>query len=104
MARSHLVANLFWRYLGQSPGAVVPATIFNAVIDALQAHQLGGSAKHYLYQSFYVATHHVCAGLSGAALIILGVVLLAPRYFPVAEQRTSLAAREIRIGRPEKNI
>ncbi len=102
-------ANMFSRYLGQSVGAAVFAAVFNAaigsqlqkapftlqhqlpqrvneVIDALQSSQTGTSAEQYLRHAFYLASHHVYAGLAVTGLVTLIILLFTPRHFPVVEE------------------
>ncbi|HET6726078.1 MAG TPA: MDR family MFS transporter [Gammaproteobacteria bacterium] len=103
-------ANIWSRYLGQSLGAAVVAAIFNAtmrhqlqqapaslsghlpgvndVIGALQSGRLAADAERYVRMAFYTATHHVYAGIAVAGLLTLAVTLVAPRRFPVAEEKS----------------
>jgi MFS family permease len=113
-------ANIFSRYLGQSLGAALFGAVFNnamahqlasapaslrgilprevdSVIGALESHRLAGAADDYLRHAMYVATHHVYAGAVVIALLTVGVVLLAPRHFPVArevDERTERRERQ----------
>ncbi|HEY9448986.1 MAG TPA: MFS transporter, partial [Gemmatimonadaceae bacterium] len=102
-------ANIFSRYLGQSLGAALFGAVFNnsmaqqlasapaslrgalprevdSVIDVLESHRLAGAADDYLRRAMYVATHHVYIGAVIIALLTVGMVLLAPRRFPVARE------------------
>ncbi len=103
-------ANIFSRYLGQSLGAALFGAVFNnamahqlsnapaalrgalprdvdAVIGALEGHELAGAAEEYLRHAMYAATHHVYVGAVIVALLTVGMVLLAPRHFPTASDR-----------------
>ena len=107
-------ANMFSRYLGQSLGAAIYGAIFNAaiaarladapaalqpqlpdqvngVIGALHGRQLSAAAGDYLRHAMYTATHHVYLGLVIVALVTLAIVLLTPRHFPAAAQRSAEA-------------
>ncbi len=102
-------ANIFSRYLGQSLGAALFGAVFNnamahqlasapvvlrgmlprdvdSVIGALEGRRLVGAADEYLRHAMYVSTHHVYVGAVIVALMTVGVVLLAPRHFPVARE------------------
>ncbi len=101
-------ANMFSRYLGQSIGAAVFATVFNTtlsnkladapvalqgkmpgvnkVIETLQSHEASGSIQLYLRESFFVATKYVYAGMTFFAVLTLAFLLLIPARFPVVEE------------------
>ncbi len=102
-------ANMFSRYLGQTLGAALFGAIFNAaiaselarapaalsatlprdvdaVIGALHGHALNEAADQYLRQAMFTATHHIYVGVAVAAVVVLAVVLLTPRKFPVAQE------------------
>lgn len=97
-------ANMFSRYLGESLGAALFGAIFNStvatdlrhapaalagqlprnlneVIGVLQARHLNRAVDDYLRHAIYLATHHVWAGMTAIALLMVIVVLLIPRRF-----------------------
>lgn len=102
-------ANMFSRYLGQSLGAAIfgavfnnamstqlaaaPATLrghlprhVNRVIGVLQSHHGGSAVEDYLRRTFYFGAHHVYAGMAAAAILVIALVLLTPRHFPIVEE------------------
>ena len=101
-------ANMFSRYLGQSIGAAIFATVFNAalsnklihapddlqgklpgvnkVIETLQSHEASENTTFYLREAFFAATKYVYAGMTIFALLTLGILLLMPAHFPVVEE------------------
>ncbi|MCC7081250.1 MAG: MFS transporter [Burkholderiales bacterium] len=103
-------ANLFSRYLGQSLGAALFGTVFNAAVaarlesapPAMRAHLPGsindlisvlhaghdGAAAAYLRDSIAFATRHLFAGMAAIALLMVLILIVVPRRFPVAQQET----------------
>ncbi len=102
-------ANMFSRYLGQTLGAAMFGAIFNAgiaselarapatlsatlphdvnaVIGALHGHGLKDATDQYLRHAMFTATHHIYVGVALVALVVLVVVMLTPRHFPVAQE------------------
>lgn len=109
-------ASMFSRYLGQSLGAALFGTVFNAavagrlahppaalaqrlplrvdgVLGALHASPAGGEAHAYLRDTLALATRHVFAGMASIAVIALLVVLLMPRRLAPTEAGTRSAPR-----------
>ncbi|SMO81361.1 drug resistance transporter, EmrB/QacA subfamily [Saccharicrinis carchari] len=100
-------ATMFSRYFGQSIGAALFATIFNAaltdklenaptqlqaqlpdvneVVELLQSHGSVSGVSNYLREVFFDATHNVYIGLVATACITLFILLLTPARFPTVE-------------------
>lgn len=107
-------SNMFSRYLGQSIGAALFGTIFNASLttqlqqapDALRAHlpagiedivhalaggALDAGAAHYLRVAITVATQHLFVAMVAIGGAIVLAVIAVPRSFrPAEESRTAL--------------
>jgi MFS family permease len=102
-------ANMFARYLGQSLGAALFGAVFNAtmagrladapaaiagalpdsvddVIAALHGAGTGASAGAYLQESIDLATRHLFLGMAVIGVLMVLVVLVVPRRFPVLTQ------------------
>lgn len=101
-------ANMFSRYFGQSVGAAIFATIFNAVlsnrlenapthiqselpgvnkvVEVLQSHASVPEVSLYLRQAFFDATHNVYEGLVIFGIITLIILLLTPSRFPMVDE------------------
>lgn len=101
--------SMFSRYFGQSLGAAIFATIFNAVltdridnapanlqaelpgvnqvVEVLQANQAVSEVSLFLRQAFFDATHQVYFGMVIAAIITLIILLLTPAKFPVLDEK-----------------
>ena len=102
-------ANMFSRYLGQSLGAALFGAIFNAVvgarltqapgeisdalprdvnkvIDALQTAPATSPMAAYLRDSIGLAMDALYLGTASIAMLMLIVLLIAPRRFPVLSQ------------------
>ncbi|WP_415183876.1 MDR family MFS transporter [Phaeovulum sp.] len=99
-------ASMFSRYLGQSLGAALFGAIFNAVVskrlakapaaiaDALppdvngviaalhSAHAQSGTAS-YLRDTIALATHDLYLGMAAIAVLMIAVLMVAPRHFPI---------------------
>lgn len=107
-------SNMFARYLGQSLGAALFGAIFNAslgarlaqapaalqgqvpahvdgVIGALQAAPPGSAAAAYLRAALGGATDDLYVGMSVLAVLMLLVLFIAPRRFPVLQERAGNA-------------
>lgn len=101
-------ANMFSRYLGQSLGAAMFGAIFNAaiarrlldaptaiadslpgevndVISALDRTGTAPAAQDYLKQSIEIATRHLFLGMAVVSVLVILVLLIAPRQFPIIE-------------------
>ena len=99
-------ANMFSRYLGQSLGAALFGAVFNAagagrlahapasiagelpkkvdeVISVLHHAMIGSTAEAYLRQSIDFATRHLFLVMAVVAVLILLVLLIVPRHFPI---------------------
>lgn len=99
-------ANMFARYLGQSLGAALFGAIFNATVSArlagapaalhdqlptdvdgvvavLQPGAADGAIAGYLRSTIEVATGNLYVGMSGIAVLILAVLFIVPRQFPI---------------------
>ena len=102
-------SNMFARYLGQSLGAAVFGALFNTaltaqlaraptalhgtlptsvdgVIHALQAGATNAAASDYLRSALADTTRHLYVGMAGVAVVMLLVLLIAPRRFPVLNE------------------
>lgn len=102
-------SNMFARYLGQSLGAALFGAIFNAalgarlaqapaalqgalpagvdgVLDALQSGSVGEGAASYLRDAIGGATDDLYVGMVVIAVLILLLVCIAPRRFPVLDE------------------
>ena len=102
-------ANMFSRYLGQSLGAALFGAIFNGVvgarltqapneiidalpkdvnkvIGALQAAPAASPMAGYLQDSIGLAMNALYLGTAGIAVLMLVVLLIAPRRFPILSQ------------------
>jgi hypothetical protein len=100
--------NMFSRYLGQSLGAAMFGAIFNAavadrlahapasiagklpnnvndVIGALHHAGAAAAAQAYLRQTIDLATRHLFMGMAVIGALVLVVLLIVPRHFPVLE-------------------
>lgn len=102
-------ANMFSRYLGQSIGAAIFATVFNAVltkrltaapaalqgklpgvnkvIETLQSHKAGGNIQLYLRESFFQSTKYVYGGMTIVVILTLGILLFIPSSYPVLKEK-----------------
>jgi EmrB/QacA subfamily drug resistance transporter len=101
---------MFCRFLGQSLGAAIFGAIANSTLrhwlaaapssvsgslpgtvdgiePSVEGHRLPGSALDYLRQALDAATHHVYVGLAAVAVLAALVLLVAPRRFPLVEDR-----------------
>lgn len=110
-------ANMFARYLGQSLGAAVFGAIFNAalarqltsaprdlaaqlpgqvdqVIETLQSAELSSAAAGYLKSSISLATRDLFSGMTLIGMLMILILLLIPRIFPIIED-DRIPAREI---------
>lgn len=99
-------ANMFSRYLGQSLGAALFGAIFNAVvterltqapaafagalprdvngvIEALHSTHAASEPATYLRDTIALATHDLYLGMAVIAALVIAVLLVAPRHFPV---------------------
>jgi hypothetical protein len=99
-------ANMFSRYLGQSLGAALFGTIFNAavagrlaqappsvsgqlpdnvndVIGALHDTGIAASTAAYLRDTIDLATRHLFVGMAVISVLTLLVLLAVPQHFPV---------------------
>lgn len=96
-------ASMFSRYFGQSLGAAVFASIFNAVlfnklheapehlqsalpkanevVEVLQSAHSDDNVQSYLQHAFFDSTHTVYMGLLIVGLLTLTVLLLTPKHF-----------------------
>ena len=101
-------ANMFSRYLGQSIGAAIFATVFNSslstnlkaapstledklpgvnkVIETLQSHNSAEVVRMYLRESFFNSTKSVYFGMVIVALLTMTILLLTPARFPVLDE------------------
>lgn len=97
-------ANMFSRYLGQSIGAAIFATVFNSalstnlkaapsilqgklpvvnkVIETLQSNSSAEAVRMYLRESFFNSTKSVYFGMVVIALLTMAILLLTPARFP----------------------
>jgi EmrB/QacA subfamily drug resistance transporter len=101
---------MFCRFLGQSLGAAVFGAIVNATVQhrlaaapaglagalpaavdgvepAILAGRLPGGGLDYLRSAMAAATEHLYLGLAAVAVAAFGVLLIAPRRFPVLDER-----------------
>lgn len=99
---------MFGRYLGQSIGAAVYAAISNASLSAAltrpvadlgaRPEQVDGigpaltadpesAVAHYLRTAVHAASHQVFLALLGTAVLGVACVLIAPRRFPIVDDR-----------------
>jgi hypothetical protein len=102
-------ANIFSRYLGQSFGAAMFGAIFNAavadrltqapatiakalptnvndIIGALHNPATGAAAEAYLRDTISLATRHLFVGMAVIGVLVLCLLLVVPRRFPVLVQ------------------
>jgi EmrB/QacA subfamily drug resistance transporter len=105
-------ANIFSRYLGQSFGAAMFGAIFNAavaerlarapatvagalprnvndVLGALHDAGTGAAAVAYLRDTIDLATRHLFVGMAVIGVLVLCLLLVVPRHFPVVAQEES---------------
>jgi EmrB/QacA subfamily drug resistance transporter len=108
---------MFCRFLGQSLGAALFGAIVNASLQAsladapaavagalprtvdgvepeIMAGQAPGGALDYLREAMAAATGHLYVGLVVVAVLAVGVLFVAPRRFPIIEDRRQPAAAE----------
>ena len=101
--------NMFSRYLGQSLGAALFGAIFNFVmagqlagapaalerrlpahvndvIEVLHSGTAGAAVDAYLREAIALATRHLFAGMAVIAVLMLLVLCVVPRRFPVVDQ------------------
>jgi len=104
--------NMFSRYLGQSLGAALFGAVFNAaiagrlatapasvagnlppnvndVIGALHNAHTGAAAQTYLRDSIDLATRHLFLGMAVIGAVVLLVIFVAPRDFPILDDKES---------------
>lgn len=112
-------SNMFARYLGQSLGAALFGAIFNAslgarlasapeplrehlpqnvdgVIAALHAPAAGGAAAQaaaYVRGAIGFATDRLYLGMSVLAVLMLAVLFIAPRHFPIVDEDARVTTR-----------
>jgi EmrB/QacA subfamily drug resistance transporter len=105
---------MFSRFLGQSLGAAVFGAVVNSTLQnrldtapaavagslprtvdgvepAILAGDLPGPGLDYLRAAMAAATEHLYVGLAAVAVLAFAVLLIAPRRFPVLEQRPQSA-------------
>lgn len=110
-------ANMFSRYLGQSLGAAVFGAIFNAavssrlahaptelraqlpvhvdgVIEALQSGTASQPAQSYLRDTIGIATRDLFIGMAVIAVLIVAILIIVPRKFPVLAEKETGARME----------
>jgi hypothetical protein len=103
---------MFSRYLGQSLGAALFGAVFNAaiagrlatapasvagnlppnvndVIGALHSADTGAAAQTYLRDSIDLATRHLFLGMAVIGAVVLLVIFVAPRDFPILDDKES---------------
>ncbi len=101
--------NMFSRYMGQSIGAAVLGGVFNRtmanklleapsnlkaqlpqevneVIEVLQAGNMQDTVKNYLQYAFYESSHHVYITMGTIALVLMLVLSILPKKFPLVNE------------------
>lgn len=109
-------ANMFGRYLGQTLGAAVFGSIFNAsiaahlseaprrmasdlpanvndIIEALHQSATEPAVASYLRGAIDLATRHLFLGMAVISVLMLALLFVLPRHFPVIGQHGAHSAK-----------